>query len=148
MVWLQLLACVVIIFFLGRRVAQYGDIIAVKTKLGGLWIGLVLISITTSLPELFTGVSAIFIVNAPDITVGNLLGANTFNLLNLAFLAIHLISLNPSPWSAPYRLVQSYLVSWSPPAFLQLMECYSDGSAGLSHHHHPLPRLRQADFPL
>ena len=89
MVWLQLLVCVIIIFFLGRRVAQYGDIIAIKTKLGGLWIGLVLISVTTSLPELFTGVSAIIIVDAPDITVGNLLGANTFNLLNLALLDLY-----------------------------------------------------------
>ena len=88
MVWLELVICITIIFFAGRRVAIYGDIIAFKTKLGGLWIGLVLISIITSLPELFTGISAISIVDAPDLTVGNLLGANTFNLLNLAFLDI------------------------------------------------------------
>jgi cation:H+ antiporter len=86
LIWLQLIACILIILFFGRRVAQYGDVIAVKTGLGGLWIGLVLISITTSLPELFTGVSAIFIVDFPDLTIGNLLGANTFNLLNLALL--------------------------------------------------------------
>ncbi len=89
MVWIELIVCVAIIFFMGRRVAEYGDIIAVKTKLGGVWIGLVLISVTTSLPELFTGVSAITIVNAPDLTVGNLLGANTFNLLNLALLDMY-----------------------------------------------------------
>jgi len=47
-----------------------------------------LISITTSLPELFNGISAIFIVDAPDLTIGNLLGANTFNLFNLALLEI------------------------------------------------------------
>jgi len=47
-----------------------------------------LISITTSLPELFNGISAIFIVDAPDLTIGNLLGANTFNLFNLALLDI------------------------------------------------------------
>jgi cation:H+ antiporter len=44
--------------------------------------------VTTSLPELFTGVSAIAILDVPDLTVGNLLGANTFNLLNLALLDI------------------------------------------------------------
>jgi len=86
LVWLELAICILIIFFFGHRVAIYGDIIAEKTRLGGLWIGLVLISITTSLPELFNGVSSIFIVNAPDLTVGNLLGANTFNLFNLALL--------------------------------------------------------------
>ncbi|MCR4394139.1 MAG: hypothetical protein NUV31_07205 [Dehalococcoidales bacterium] len=86
LVWLELAICILIIFFFGRRVAIYGDIIAEKTRLGGLWIGLVLISITTSLPELFNGVSSIYIVDAPDLTVGNLLGANTFNLFNLALL--------------------------------------------------------------
>jgi len=88
MVWIKLIICVLIILFLGKRVARYGDTIAEKTGMGGLWIGLVLISITTSLPELFNGISAIFIVKQPDLTVGNLLGANTFNLLNLAFLDI------------------------------------------------------------
>ncbi len=68
--------------------AKYGDIIAEKTGLGGVWIGLVLIALITSLPELFTGISAVTIVGAPDLTVGNLLGANAFNLLNLALLDI------------------------------------------------------------
>jgi cation:H+ antiporter len=40
----------------------------------------------TSLPEVFTGVSAMTLVNAPDITVGNIFGANTYNMLNLALL--------------------------------------------------------------
>ena len=42
----------------------------------------------TSLPELFTGVSAITLVKAPDLTIGTLFSANTFNLLNLALLDI------------------------------------------------------------
>lgn len=88
MVWIKFLICVLIILFAGRRVARYGDFIAEKTGLGGAWIGTVLIAITTSLPELFTGISAVTLVNAPDLTVGNLLGANTFNLFNLALLDI------------------------------------------------------------
>jgi len=54
--------------------------------LGGVWIGVILISMVTSLPEVFTGISAITIVNAPDITIGNIFGANTYNLVNLALL--------------------------------------------------------------
>jgi len=69
-------------------VAKYGDIIARKTGLGGIWIGVVLLALVTSLPELFTGISAITLVGAPDLTIGNLFGANAFNLLNLAFLDI------------------------------------------------------------
>ena len=88
MVWVKFISCILIIFFSGRKVAKYGDIIAEKTGLGGVWIGLVLIAMITSLPELFNGVSAVTLVDAPDLTVGNLLGANAFNLLNLALLDI------------------------------------------------------------
>lgn len=86
LVWLKFIVCAIIIFFSGKRVAKYGDIIAEKTGLGGLWIGLVLVAIATSLPEIFTGVGSIIFVGAPDLTVGNLFGANTYNLLNLALL--------------------------------------------------------------
>lgn len=86
MVWLKFVVCVAIIFISGRKVARYGDIIAEKTGLGGVWIGLVLIAALTSLPELFNGVSAVTLVNAPGLTIGNILGANMFNLFNLALL--------------------------------------------------------------
>ena len=88
MVWIKFILCILITFFSGRKVAKYGSIIADKTGLGGIWTGLVLLALITSLPELFNGVSAITLVGAPDLTVGDLLGANAFNLLNLAFLDI------------------------------------------------------------
>ncbi len=86
MVWLKFIVCVAIIFLSGRKVARYGDVIAEKTGLGGVWIGLVLIAALTSLPELFNGISAVTLVDAPGLTIGNLLGANMFNLFNLALL--------------------------------------------------------------
>lgn len=86
MVWIKFIVCVVIIFLSGRKVARYGDVIAEKTGLGGVWIGLVLIAALTSLPELFNGISAVTLVDAPGLTIGNLLGANMFNLFNLALL--------------------------------------------------------------
>lgn len=86
MVWLKLIFCILVIFLSGRKVAKYGDIIAEKTGLGGIWIGLVLIAMLTSLPELFNGISAVRLVDAPDLTVGDLLGANMFNMFNLALL--------------------------------------------------------------
>jgi cation:H+ antiporter len=88
LVWLQFAFCVVVIFFSGRAVARYGDIIAIRTGLGRIWIGVVLLALVTSLPELFTGISSVTLVGAPDITIGNLFGANAFNLLNLALLDI------------------------------------------------------------
>jgi cation:H+ antiporter len=88
LVWLQFAFCVAVIFFSGRVVAKYGDIIAIRTGLGRVWIGVVLLALVTSLPELFTGISSVTLVGAPDITIGNLFGANAFNLLNLALLDI------------------------------------------------------------
>ncbi|KAF0154360.1 MAG: inner membrane protein, partial [Ignavibacteria bacterium] len=85
-VWLKFAVCTIIIFFSGKRVAKYGDVIAEKTGLGGLWIGVILVAIATSLPEIFTGVGSTLFVNAPDLTIGNLFGANTYNLLNIAAL--------------------------------------------------------------
>ncbi len=78
--------CAAIIFYAGRRVAKYGDIIAEKTGLGGLWIGFVLISITTSIPEIFTGVGSSLFIGKPDISMGNVFGANSYNLLNVILL--------------------------------------------------------------
>ena len=85
-VWLKFAVCTIIIFFSGKRVAKYGDVIAEKTGLGGLWIGVILVAIATSLPEIFTGVGSTLFVNAPNLTIGNLFGANTYNLLNIAIL--------------------------------------------------------------
>jgi cation:H+ antiporter len=88
LVWLKLVVCILIIFFSGQRVARYGDAIASRTGIGQVWMGVIAIAVITSLPELFTGISAVTLVNSPDLTVGDLLGANAFNMLNLAFLDI------------------------------------------------------------
>jgi len=88
LVWIKFVVCILIIFFSGRKVAKYGDIIADRTGLGGVWIGLVLIAMLTSLPEFFTGVSAVTLIGVPDLTIGDLLGANAFNIFNLALLDI------------------------------------------------------------
>lgn len=83
---IKFIICAAIILYCGKRVAKYGDAIAEKTGLSGLWIGVILVSVATSLPELFTGIGSIVFVNAPDLTVGNLLGANTYNLVNISIL--------------------------------------------------------------
>lgn len=88
LVWLKLTVCIVVILFSGRNVARYGDIIADRTGIGQVWMGVIAISVITSLPELFNGISAVTLVSAPNLTIGNLIGANAFNLFNLAVLDI------------------------------------------------------------
>ncbi len=88
MVWLKFLLCLVIILFSGTKLARYGDAIAGKTGLGGVWIGLVLLAAITSMPELTTGVSSVALVGLPDLALGTLFGSCLFNLAILALLDI------------------------------------------------------------
>jgi cation:H+ antiporter len=84
--WLEFSLCAVLIAAAGSRLSRYGDIIAEKTGLGGAWIGLALMATVTSLPELVTGVSAVALADAPDIAVGNVLGACIINLAMIVIL--------------------------------------------------------------
>ncbi len=88
MVWLKFLLCLVIILFAGAKLARYGDVIAEKTGLGGIWIGLVLLAFITSVPELVTGVSSVALVKLPNLAMGTLFGSCLFNLTILALLDI------------------------------------------------------------
>jgi cation:H+ antiporter len=85
-VWLAFFISLLVILFTGTKLSRYGDIIAVRTGLGGAWIGLVLLAVVTSFPELVTGLSAIIVVDAPDLAVGAALGSCIYNLLIIAIL--------------------------------------------------------------
>lgn len=60
--------------------------IAEKTGLGRAWIGLILMSGVTSLPELITGISSVAFADAPDIAVGDVMGSCVFNLSLIALM--------------------------------------------------------------
>jgi cation:H+ antiporter len=87
-VWVKFVICIAIIGVAGTRLSKYGDVIAEKTGLSGLWVGVALLAVATSMPELFTSISAVTIVGIPDLAVGDAMGACCWNLLNLAFLDI------------------------------------------------------------
>jgi len=86
LLWLQFLLCLSIIGFAGYFLSRFGDIIAEKSGISASWIGLILLSTATSLPELATGISAVSIAGAPDIAVGDVLGSTVFNLAILVML--------------------------------------------------------------
>ncbi len=87
MVWLQFLVTSAIIVYAATQLAKFGDVIAIRTRLGGMFIGTLLLAGVTSLPEVLTTISAIF-QGAPDLAAGNLLGSNMFNMFLLAILDI------------------------------------------------------------
>lgn len=89
MVWLYFVICVILILFFGTKLSQHGDIIAEKTGLGGVWVGLLLLAIITSLPEIITGISAVSMVGGhegADLALGTIFGSNMLNLFLLAVL--------------------------------------------------------------
>ncbi len=86
MVWLKLLICFLIILFAGTKLARYGDAISERTGLGRMWIGLILIGLVTSMPEIVTGVSSAAIIGKPDLALGNFWGSCIFNIGILAVL--------------------------------------------------------------
>lgn len=78
--------CASLIILGGSKLSKYGDIIAELTGIGKAWFGLIIMAAVTSLPELFTGFSAVVIVDSPEIAVGNIMGSCAFNMLILAIL--------------------------------------------------------------
>jgi cation:H+ antiporter len=82
------LFCAALITFSGIQLSKYGNLLAELTGLSKAWIGLVLMATVTSLPELVTGLSAVIVVKAPDLAVGNVLGSCAFNLLILSLLDV------------------------------------------------------------
>ncbi len=83
--WLFFVISAGAIVFVGTKLSRYGDQIAELSGLGRLWIGVVLMAAATSLPEVFTTMSAGWI-DAPDLAAGNLFGAGMSNMLTLGLI--------------------------------------------------------------
>jgi cation:H+ antiporter len=83
MVWIQFLLSSAVVVFVAIKLAEYGDIIAVRTKLGGLFVGTIFLAGATSLPELVASISA-FQAGFPNLAAGNFFGSNMVNMMLLA----------------------------------------------------------------
>ncbi len=85
MVWLQFSLAAVVVVIAAIKLAQYGDVIAVRTGLSGFFIGTLLIAGSTSLPELLAAISAIS-QGEPNLAAGGMFGSTMFNMFILAIL--------------------------------------------------------------
>lgn len=79
-VFILYLFAAAILAFVSNKLADYVDLLDKKTNISGAFIGGVILAAVTSLPELITSISAIFIVKEPSLILGNVLGSNVFNL--------------------------------------------------------------------
>lgn len=82
---LQFTACALVIAAAGATLSMSADRLADAHGWGRGWVGLALLATVTSLPELASGISAVTLVDAPNLAIGNALGAC---VVNLAFLSV------------------------------------------------------------
>jgi cation:H+ antiporter len=80
---LQFAFCAALIARAGYVLSRSADALAEAHGWGRGWVGLALLATVTSLPELASGISAVAWVDAPNLAVGNALGACVVNLLFL-----------------------------------------------------------------
>ncbi|ACB83872.1 sodium:calcium antiporter [Natranaerobius thermophilus] len=85
--WLVFIGTAAAIFFSGKRLSTVADKIGKVTGLGGAFVGVLLLPIVTTLPELSVTISAI-IIDAPNLALGNLFGSNLLNLSLIFFMDI------------------------------------------------------------
>ncbi|GEK57988.1 cation transporter [Marinococcus halophilus] len=83
MVFVFFFIAAVVTVIAATKLSSYSDIISEKSSLGGMMVGTLLLAGATSLPEVTTSLTAVFLDN-PDIAVGNVLGSNLFNILIIA----------------------------------------------------------------
>ncbi len=86
--WLGFVLLSIAVCVAGSRVTYYGDVLGEKWSLERTFIGVILLSTITSLPELVMSVASVTLVDAPDLALGNILGSNLFNLFLLPLLAV------------------------------------------------------------
>lgn len=88
MIYLEYLLAASIVVILSIKASEYVDLLDKNTMLSGAFLGGILLSAVTSLPEFFTSISATIMLDRPGMCMGNILGSNLFNLAELAFFAL------------------------------------------------------------
>jgi cation:H+ antiporter len=78
----------VFVIFAGMALARFGDELAEKTGWGTLWVGTILVSVSTSLPELTINISAVWLEKSPGLALGNVFGANMINIFVIGLVAL------------------------------------------------------------
>lgn len=88
MIYVAYLLIAAAVTVLSIKAADYVDWIDKKTSLSGAFIGGIMLSAVTSLPEVFTSLTSTLLLDEPGLCIGNILGSDLFNLLVLSVLVI------------------------------------------------------------
>lgn len=85
MIYLAYLIVAAGVVWFSVKASDYVDLLDKKTSLSGAFIGGIMMSAVTSLPELFTSISATVLIGQPGLCLGNILGSDLFNMAMLSF---------------------------------------------------------------
>ncbi|MGL5259507.1 MAG: hypothetical protein ACRC7V_05305, partial [Lachnospiraceae bacterium] len=88
MIYFMYLCVAVGVTLLSIKAADYVDLLEKKTSLSGAFIGGILLSAVTSLPEMFTSISSTMIFHEAGLCIGNILGSDLFNFMILSILIL------------------------------------------------------------
>jgi len=84
MVWVYFIATAAVIISAGSKLSVLAEKLAGLLNISSSTIGLLLVSVITSLPELATSLSAAVQVGQPGLAAGNTIGSDLFNLMIIA----------------------------------------------------------------
>lgn len=87
MVWIIFFVSAAVLVGASSKLAEYGDAISYRTKLGGMFIGTLLMAGATSLPEFLTSINSLR-QDVIGLAAGNMLGSNMFNMLLVGLLGL------------------------------------------------------------
>lgn len=111
MIYALYLILAIIVVSLSIRISYYVDLIDKTTKLSGAFIGGVMLAAVTSLPELFTTLSATVFLGKSELVIGNILGSNIFNITILATLIVIMYkTINHAYISRSHTTVAAWLI--------------------------------------
>lgn len=88
MIYIQYIILALLVVVFSVKLSDYVDALDKKTNLSGAFIGGVILAAVTSLPELFTSLTAILVLDQPSLVQGDVLGSNIFNLCIIAGLML------------------------------------------------------------
>lgn len=118
MIYIFYLLTVAAVVWFSILASRYIDMIDRSTNLSGAFLGGVLLSAITSLPELFTSISATMLIDDASLCIGNILGSNLFNLGMLSVVMLFFIKgftaarLSRSHRTVMILLVLMYVAVW------------------------------------
>ena len=111
MLYILYLVTVTAVVWFSILASRYIDMIDRSTRLSGAFLGGVLLSAITSLPELFTSISATILIDNPSLCIGNILGSNLFNFGMLAVVILCFIKgFSATRLSPSHRYVMMFLM--------------------------------------